>query len=39
MFLNQSILIQSASGGVGLAAIQICKMLGAEVCLIKYITE
>ncbi|KAK5996225.1 Highly reducing polyketide synthase gloL [Cladobotryum mycophilum] len=28
---GQSILIHSACGGVGLAALQICKMLGAEV--------
>lgn len=28
---GQSVLIQSACGGVGIAAIQICRMLGAEV--------
>ncbi|KAK5991583.1 Highly reducing polyketide synthase gloL [Cladobotryum mycophilum] len=28
---GQSILIHSACGGVGLAAIQICKMIGAEI--------
>ncbi|KAK5996429.1 Highly reducing polyketide synthase gloL [Cladobotryum mycophilum] len=28
---GQTILIQSACGGVGLAALQVCKMLGAEV--------
>lgn len=28
---DQTVLIQSACGGVGLAAIQICKMIGAQV--------
>jgi NADPH:quinone reductase-like Zn-dependent oxidoreductase len=28
---DQSVLIHSACGGVGIAAIQICRMLGAEV--------
>jgi NADPH:quinone reductase-like Zn-dependent oxidoreductase len=28
---GQSVLIHSACGGVGIAAIQICRMLGAEV--------
>jgi NADPH:quinone reductase-like Zn-dependent oxidoreductase len=28
----QSVLIHSACGGVGLASIQICKLVGAEVC-------
>ena len=27
----QTVLIHSAAGGVGIAAIQICKYLGAEV--------
>lgn len=29
---GQSVLIHSACGGVGLAAIQVCQMLGAEAC-------
>lgn len=29
---GQSVLIHSACGGVGLAAIQTCQMVGAEVC-------
>ena len=29
----QSVLIHSACGGVGLAAIDICRMVGAEVLL------
>lgn len=29
---GQSILIHSASGGVGIAAIQVCQMLGVKVC-------
>jgi len=32
---GQSVLIHSACGGVGLAAIQVCKAIGAEVCLIR----
>lgn len=31
MTKGQSVLIQSACGGVGLAAIQICQMIGAEI--------
>lgn len=31
---GQSVLIHSACGGVGIAAMHICGMLGAEVCLI-----
>lgn len=31
---SQSVLIHSACGGVGHAAIQICRMIGAEVCLL-----
>jgi hypothetical protein len=33
---GQTILIQSACGGVGLAAIQICQMAGLKVCLKLY---
>lgn len=29
---GQTILIHSACGGVGIAAIQLCKMIGAKVC-------
>ena len=29
---GQSVLIHSACGGVGLAAIQVCQVLGAKVC-------
>lgn len=29
---GMSVLIHSACGGVGIAAIQICRMVGAEVC-------
>ena len=28
---KQTVLVQSACGGIGLAAIQICRMIGAEV--------
>lgn len=34
---SQSVLIHSACGGVGLAAIQICQMIGAEVSIISLI--
>lgn len=33
---GQSVLIHSATGGVGHAAIQICRMLGAEVFIARF---